>query len=972
MQDLDIYILCPGMPFQGDTLDKKSLGGSETAALCMARELAKLGHHVAMFNNNERPGVYDGVQYRPLHEWDACARADLFDVAIVQRAPMAFANRLSSRLNYLWVHDLALMSQKQATNGSMWNVNKIITVSDFHTKQYQQVYGLPDDAFLTSRNGIDLERFELGNPKRNRKKIIYGARPERGLDVMLDDIMPKLLQRDPEIELYICTYDNQAPHMADFYNYLKGRAQRFGKNVKMLGALTKPELYLHYATAGVYVYPTPSPTAKNFREVSCITAMECMASGLPIVTTHIGALPETINPDAGKLFDLGPAYADHFCEAVISYIKDDAKWEAASNAGRAHARELGWDGVARQWAQSFENEFDRVGGSGITKALHFIRRSDIIAAKEAIKEDETPRAEEIKNHINENWGMLIESDTSLRELNEKIGAGHTDVFHMSLQEPRFRHARAWLESHPESKRILDYGCAHGSYAIGLAEQTGRHITGIDIDGNSIKLAEKWRNDPERCKNPERVKFMQGTHEIDLSAEPKFDTLFAMEVLEHVPRPWEVIDSVERWVKKGGKALITVPFGPWEYMSYRSYPYRQHIWEFDLHDLRDIFGKKKGFNVQTMPYMYCQEMGEPVGWHIIEYEVTGAPCGEIDMARKLRYQAPRQTLSACIIAGPNSEDTLHWSLKSLSHVCDEIVIGDCGMSPEAKRIATMHVGYGVPLRFVEASSPVENGFETPRNQALEHCTGDFIIWIDTDEKVLNQENLHKYLRHNIFDGYSIRQHHFAVDTRFDPDMPVRVFRRVANDGTPMRWFGMIHEHPERRLNEGPGMVIAIGDVNIPHLGYLQEDIRRHRFDRNRPLLNKDIETYPDRILQKHFIIRDTTLEAQYIIEQAQSQRREPTMAERAAIVERCEKVIALWREHFMGRDNYLGAQSLNYYSTCCQILGRGFNVAYQIDAASDNPNLREPSMVRFATPEDARTELGKLINSSVAPFETEYQ
>ena len=46
-----ISMLVPGMPFNGDTLDEKSLGGSETAGLSLAREFSRMGHHVCMFAN---------------------------------------------------------------------------------------------------------------------------------------------------------------------------------------------------------------------------------------------------------------------------------------------------------------------------------------------------------------------------------------------------------------------------------------------------------------------------------------------------------------------------------------------------------------------------------------------------------------------------------------------------------------------------------------------------------------------------------------------------------------------------------------------------------------------------------------------------------------------------------------------------------------------------------------------------------
>ena len=58
-----------GLPYDGDTLKKRGLGGSESATILMAKELTKLGFSVTIFNNCNkdsnlaREGTFDGVQY---------------------------------------------------------------------------------------------------------------------------------------------------------------------------------------------------------------------------------------------------------------------------------------------------------------------------------------------------------------------------------------------------------------------------------------------------------------------------------------------------------------------------------------------------------------------------------------------------------------------------------------------------------------------------------------------------------------------------------------------------------------------------------------------------------------------------------------------------------------------------------------------------------------------------------------------
>ena len=58
-----ITIHCGGMPFNGDTIKTKSLGGSETAAYYVAKALAARGHRVTMFTNEQAEGAFDNVKY---------------------------------------------------------------------------------------------------------------------------------------------------------------------------------------------------------------------------------------------------------------------------------------------------------------------------------------------------------------------------------------------------------------------------------------------------------------------------------------------------------------------------------------------------------------------------------------------------------------------------------------------------------------------------------------------------------------------------------------------------------------------------------------------------------------------------------------------------------------------------------------------------------------------------------------------
>ena len=978
---MDITIAVPGIPFNGNTFKGQSLGGSESAGYYMARALAALGHRVTVFCNTE-PARCDDVDYLPLDMFRSYVEYTKHDVCIVQRAPELLQNHCQARFTALWCHDLATVRAEGAVKGVGWNYDKVFVLSDFHREQYKSTYGLPDEVLFQTRNGLDLEAVARGresakgtaeNPvSRNPLSLVYSARPERGLDVLLGEIMPRILKHEPNAKLFLATYKNPVEHLAEFYSHCKDLAVKLGDRVAYLGHLSKDQLYEVYHASGVYLYPVPSKLVPNFDEISCIAVMEAQACGLPVVTSARGALPETLAPDAGVLISEEPfseAYYDAFATAALDYMRDAETRQKASAAGVVRGATLGWDHVAKAWSVLFESSIRKNSADLATMANYFWRHSDIFAAKECLRRLPTDdvKSAYVRGRIAADFAFIEEPD-GYRKQYEKIGGTHdAAVINWSPREPRYAALKQWLTARPEVTRILDYGCAHGGYAINLLKDLpALSITGMDIDLHGIEMAygfaadagvmDRWRGvvgDLDRLSDPSLLEMGE-----------MYDVVMAQEVLEHVASPSALLRALEARVKDGGTMYLTVPFGPWEYTDYDRYPYRAHVHEFDIHDLHDLLdvkGREAEVSISAMPHSHEPNTDEALGWWVINYKVTPetrGKVGEIDFERKLWLQRPRQTVSAAIIAGPNSEETLHWCLRSLKHAADEVVIVDCGLSEEALRVIGT---YGARVRLVpNGPDPKVHGFETPRNLAVENCTQDWVLWIDTDEKLLQPELLHKYLRPNMYQGYSIRQHHFAVDTTFNPDMPVRLFR---NNGA-LRFFGMIHEHPESALNAGPGRTIVIADVHIPHLGYLIESGRTKRFDRNLPMLQADIARYPDRLLQKHFIMRDAILLCTYELRANGGQITE-------IIRERARTVIDTYRKYFLGKGHFTNVDPLAYYSQAVTLLGEGFEVAFQVNADKVSAPLNGATTARFLTTEDALIELNHRTRGAVQPFESKY-
>ena len=183
---------------------------------------------------------------------------------------------------------------------------------------------------------------------------------------------------------------------------------------------------------------------------------------------------------------------------------------------------------------------------------------------------------------------------------------------------------------------------------------------------------------------------------------------------------------------------------------------------------------------------------------------------------------------------------------------------------------------------------------------------------------------------------------------------------------MRFFGMIHEHPETGLNEGPGPVLVLPDVDIAHVGYLNEEIRRTRFMRNNPLMQMDMRKYPERLLQKHFMLRDMGLLNMYELQQNGNRITDQITA-------RAERMVAIYRQYFHAKKSYTNVDSLQYYSQALRVLNQGVEVQFSVGAVRDGQGKQANGVIqaRFADPEEAERDIGFRIRDAMEPLMPEH-
>ncbi len=981
-----------GIPFNGDTIKTKSLGGSETAAYYMAKELAALGHRVTHFTNSQEAGTFDGVKYEwvgdlsndaPLGDrFTFYAENTPHDVLIIQRDPRAFARKYASKLNYWWVHDIAQVRNKGAAVGQLWNVDRILCVSEFHKAQLCKAWDIDPGIVTAITNGVDLALFTAAPNKKmeavlskaagKSHRLVYSSRPERGLANLVDEggIMEKLAGEP--YHLFVCGYDNTTPDMREFYEHLWARCEAL-PNVTNLGALTKVELAQLMRTSDAVVYPT------SFEEVSCITAMECMAAGTLLISSDWAALPETCKDSGSILLPLknGEPDVDLFVSAIKEFVGRLVPYsKSQTDAGARYSWDNAANAVLRDIAATFAQAND------ISLLHHFMRHSDIAAFDAMTAQPDAPETLSSLLKIERNMAYKFYDDDTFSEhykayyqYEKDRGVIYGKEGDFVTKSSRYLCVASIIADLPDGSTVLDYGCAHGHYTNNLAKQFPKlKFVGADIAQSNIDIAQGWATDD----GIENVEFLNGecrgrTLVVNslLPFPPEgyrtFDAVIAAEVIEHVANPQALIDGLAAMLNAKGKMIITTPYGSWEAQGYREQGYwRAHLHHLERADIVEMVGHHPGFRIMAAP-AGRSKFASVLGSYIYSFNKPTEPSRAIKLQRKLAETMPDQTVTACLIVKDAEADILK-CLMAVAPFVQEVVIGiDASSSDKTQDIIRDYAKTQllVPFNIFTIPKVSETGFAAARNATIMRATCDWVMWIDSDEVLIGGERMQQYLRHNTYNGYAVKQHHLSMEPMkvIKVDLPCRLFRNHIG----VKFFGIVHEHPELVLNEGLGPVSMMPGVEILHLGYQNEMVRRQRFDRNIDLLIRDRKENPERVLGKFLWIRDLAQMCQYDAEAGK--------VDKETFMGRAHEGVALWRDLLATGNNRITVDALPYYSLLVEILGGGFDFSFKVAASKMNggAHLERADDIEghFETKEDAFELMRRLSEDKLGGFESRY-
>lgn len=349
------------------------LGGTQSAICYLAAALAESGQDVFLCNQTAQRVASRGVECIPLTEiFQGSTFSDLkLDAIIVSNSGQngrVLRDLLGDKVRIiLWtghaddqpaINTLADSHFRDAYDGFAF-------VSQWQRLAYIEKYHLDESRCRILRNAMSPAFANLFAPdesiilaKTNPPIIAYTSTPFRGLNVLVH-IFRLIRQRFPGIRLkvfssmkiYNQTKEEDEKEFGDLY-----RMCRETEGIDYIGALPQPELAAQLRRVTLLAYPN------TFPETSCIAVMEAMASGCFVVTSNLGALPETTAGFASLIPFTDPPqqYINRFVEQCITTI-EQAHSNDSTDAERLLKRqvtfcneEYTWPSRAEEWKSWLE------------------------------------------------------------------------------------------------------------------------------------------------------------------------------------------------------------------------------------------------------------------------------------------------------------------------------------------------------------------------------------------------------------------------------------------------------------------------------------------------------------------------------------------------------------------------------------------------------------------------------------------
>ncbi len=225
---------------------------------------------------------------------------------------------------------------------------KVLGVSRYIDQTLKQsVFELPEQKLDVLKNGIDLSRFSdpANQHAANYLRQTYGILPSEKVILFTGRLSPEKGIKElllafhrlhfPNVKLVVAGGYFYGSHMSGRYERtLKEIAESMKERIIFTGFIPYRQMPAVYAMADFAVIPSlwddPAP----------LTVIESMASGLPLITTQSGGIPEYVSDKCAIVLPRDGKLIDRLINSMKQLLLDQQLRLAMSKAGRKQAEKF--------------------------------------------------------------------------------------------------------------------------------------------------------------------------------------------------------------------------------------------------------------------------------------------------------------------------------------------------------------------------------------------------------------------------------------------------------------------------------------------------------------------------------------------------------------------------------------------------------------------------------------------------------
>ncbi len=214
------------------------------------------------------------------------------------------------------------------------------------TKLAERTASLPHLEII--ENGVDIKTFFPRHERRSTSEVVFLSTsrltPRKGIHLLIAAFALALKQSSVSMKLWLIGEGEQRADLEE-----QVRSLGIEQSVRFIGRVEHEALPDFYQQAHVFVLPSKNEGMSN-------SALEALASGLPLVVSGTGGMQELLQDDINGYF-IDPDNAESFARTLTVIAGDQEKLVAYGTASRSRAEQRSWAAVAGRFEEVLEKSY---------------------------------------------------------------------------------------------------------------------------------------------------------------------------------------------------------------------------------------------------------------------------------------------------------------------------------------------------------------------------------------------------------------------------------------------------------------------------------------------------------------------------------------------------------------------------------------------------------------------------------------